>query len=53
MVGVVASIGRADLPAPLFGELGPIVMVWTVIGTIVGFVAGAIIDRVWVRPRDG
>ena len=53
MVAVIASIGRADLPEPLFGELGPIVMVWTVIGTIVGFVAGAIIDRVWARPRDG
>ncbi len=53
MVAVVASIGRADLPEPLFGELGPVVMVWTVMGTIVGFVAGAIIDRVWARPRDG
>jgi len=53
MVAVVASIGRADLPEPLFGELGPIVMAWTVIGTIVGFVAGAIFDRVWARPRDG
>ena len=41
MVAVVASIGRADAPEPLFGELGPVVMVWTVI------------DLVGARRRDG
>ena len=49
MVAVVASIGRAELPEPLFDNLGPIVMVWTVIGATLGAVLGAIVDRVWAR----
>ena len=49
MVAVVASIGRAELPEPLFDNLGPIVMVWTVIGATLGAVLGVIVDRVWAR----
>ena len=49
MVAVVASIGRGELPEPLFDNLGPIVMVWTVVGATFGAVLGAIVDRVWAR----
>ena len=50
LVAVVASIGRTDLDPPLFDNLGPIVMVWTVIGTVVGMVVGVIVDRFNRRP---
>jgi hypothetical protein len=46
LVAVVASIGRAEGLEPLFDNLGPIVMVWTIMGTVAGMVVGAVID--WV-----
>lgn len=44
MVAVNASTRFADLATPLFDNLGPVVMIWTVVGTIAGGVIGAIID---------
>jgi hypothetical protein len=51
LVAVVASIGRTDLDPPLFDNLGPIVMVWTVMGTVGGAAVGAVIDWVGARRR--
>lgn len=48
LVAVSTSTRFPDLSPPLFDNLGPIVMVWTVVGTVIGLVVGAIID--WLRP---
>jgi hypothetical protein len=51
LVAVHAATQFPTVPSPLFEDIGPVVMVWTVIGAIVGAVAGVVIDRVRVR-RD-
>jgi hypothetical protein len=51
MVSVVATIGHPDGMEPLFDNLGPIVMVWTIVGTVVGLVVGAVIDLLRARRR--
>jgi integral membrane sensor domain MASE1 len=49
MVSVVATIGRPEGLEPLFDNLGPIVMVWTIMGTVAGMVVGAVVD--WFKRR--
>lgn len=53
LVAVYAATQFPMLPSPLFEDLGPVVMVWTVIGAIVGAVVGVVIDRIGARrERD-